>query len=136
MVSVESCSNSTSSLARHMCEHNKPKYQCDQCDYMCQFESELQTHKIVHRKNPSHKCMKANCGKWFRRKWDLTLHLQKHASIRHDCDYDSCNFSTDTKKQLKEHQKSHLDDHQHVCVECGKGFKYRSGLKRHRDKDH
>ena len=22
--------------------------------------------------------MKANCGKWFMRKWDLTLHLQKH----------------------------------------------------------
>ena len=51
------------SLARHMYDHNKPKYQCDQCDHMCQFENELQTHKIVHRKNPSHKCMKANCGK-------------------------------------------------------------------------
>ena len=57
-----------SSLAWHMYEHNKPKYKCDQCDHMCQFESELQTHKIVHRKNPSHQCMKANCGKWFMRK--------------------------------------------------------------------
>ena len=70
-----------SSLARHMYEHNLPKYKCDQCDYMCQFESELNTHKIVHCKNPSHQCMKANCGKWFRRKWDLTLHLQKHDGI-------------------------------------------------------
>ena len=70
-----------SSLARHMYEHNKPKYKCDQCDHMCQFESKLNTHKIVHRKNPSHQCMKANCGKWFMRKWDLTLHLQKHDSI-------------------------------------------------------
>ena len=66
-----------SSLARHMYEHNKPKFTCDQCDYMCQFESKMTTHKIVHRKNPSHQCMKANCGKWFMRKWDLTLHLQK-----------------------------------------------------------
>ena len=49
-----------SSLARHMYEHNQPKYHCDQCDYSCQFKSELQTHKIVHRKNPSYKCMKAN----------------------------------------------------------------------------
>ena len=70
-----------SSLARHMYAHNIPKYKCDQCDHMCQFESELNTHKIVHRKNPSHQCMKANCGKWFRRKWDLTLHLQKHDGV-------------------------------------------------------
>ena len=125
-----------SSLAWHMYEHNKPKYKCDQCDHMCQFESELQTHKIVHQKNPSHQCMKANCGKWFMRKWDLMLHLQKHDGIRYTCDHDECSFYTDTKKQLKEHQKKHLDDHQHVCVVCGKGFKYRSGLKRHRDKDH
>ena len=55
-----------SSLTRHMYEHNKPRFSCEQCDYMCQFESELTTHKIVHRKNPSHQCMKANCGKWFR----------------------------------------------------------------------
>ena len=125
-----------SSLARHMYEHNWPKYHCDQCDYTCQFKSELQTHKIVHRKNPSYQCMKANCGKWFMRNWDLTLHLQKHNGVRHDCEYEGCQFLTNTKKQLKEHQKSHQDDHQHVCAICGKGFKYRSGLKRHRDNDH
>ena len=112
-----------SSLARHMYEHNQLKYNCDQCDYSCQFKSELQTHKIVHRKNPSYKCMKANCGKWFMRNWDLTLHLQKHDSVRHDCEYEGCQFSTNTKKQLKEHQKSHQDDHQHVCAKCRKGFK-------------
>ena len=126
----------SSSLARHMYAHNIPKYKCDQCDYMCQFESELNTHKISHRKNPSHQCMKANCGKWFRRKWDLTLHLQKHNGVRHNCDYDGCICYANTKKQLKEHQKKHLDDHRHICVVCSKGFKYRSGLKRHRDKDH
>ena len=125
-----------SSLARHMYEHNQPRYHCDQCDYNCQFKSELQTHKIVHRKNQSYQCMKANCGKWFMRNWNLTLHLQKHDGIRHDCEYEGCQFLMNTKKQLKEHQKSHQDDHQHVCATYGKGFKYRSGLKRHRDKDH
>ena len=116
--------------------HNIPKYKCDQCDHMCQFESELNTHKIVHHKNPSHQCMKANCRKWFMRKWDPTLHLQKHDGVRHNCSYDECSFYVDTKKQLKEHQKKHLDDHRHICAVCGKGFKYRSGLKRHQDKDH
>ena len=125
-----------SSLSRHMYDHNAIRYHCDQCDYGCHFESELHTHKIIHRKNPSHKCMKVNCGKWFMHKWDLTLHLQKHDGTRHECDYDGCKFSTDTKKQLKEHLKSHLDDCQYLCAEYRKGFKYRSGLKRHRDNDH
>ena len=43
-----------SSLTRHMYDHNEPKLECDQCDYRCQFESELQTHRITHRKNPSY----------------------------------------------------------------------------------
>ena len=125
-----------SSLARHMYEHNKPKFNCDQCDFMCQFESELTTHKIVHRKNPSHQCMKANCGKWFMQKWDLTLHLQKHKGVRHNCNHEGCSFYANTKKQLNEHHKKHSDDHRHICTQCGKGFKYHSGLKRHRDRDH
>ena len=81
-----------SSLTRHMYEHNKPRFSCDQCDFMSQFESELTTHKIVHHKNPSHQCMKANCMKWFMRKSDLTLHLQKHEGVRHNCDHDGCSF--------------------------------------------
>ena len=125
-----------SSLTRHMYEHNKPRFSCDQCDFMCHFESEMTTHKIAHRKNPSYQCMKANCGKWFMRKWDLTLHLQKHEGVCHNCDHDGCSFYADTKKQLNEHRKKHLDDHRHICTQCGKGFKYRSGLKRHRDNDH
>ena len=55
----------TSSLTRHMYDHNEPKLKCDQCDYRCHFESELQTHKITHRRNPSYQCMKANYGRWF-----------------------------------------------------------------------
>ena len=64
------------------------------------------------------------------------LTFTKHKGVRHNCDYDGCSFYADTKKQLKEHRKKHSDDHQHICTQCGKGFKYRSGLKRHRDSNH
>ena len=125
-----------SSLTRHMYDHDEKKFHCNQCDYSSHFESELETHKIVHRKKPSYQCMCAKCGKWFHRKWDLTLHLQKHDGKEQKCDYEGCNFSTATKKQLKEHQKKHIDDYPYECKICNKGFQYRSGLKRHRDKDH
>ena len=125
-----------SSLSRHMYEHEDKRFKCDSCDYSSHFASELAVHKIVHRTNPSHQCMHANCGKWFRRKWDLSLHLHKHKGIEFKCDHNRCSFSTATKKQLKEHQKWHMDDYPHECKTCHKSFKYRSGLKRHRDKDH
>ena len=64
------------------------------------------------------------------------LHLQKHDGNEQKCDYNGCNFSTATKKQLKEHQKKHSDDYPYECKICNKGFQYRSGLKRHHDKDH
>ena len=125
-----------SSLTRHMYEHEEKRFKCDSCDYSSHFASELEVHKIVHRTNPSHQRMHANCGKWFRRKWDLSLHLQKHKGTEHKCDHNGCTFTTATKKQLKEHQERHTDDYPHECKICHKGFKYRSGLKRHRDKDH
>ena len=80
--------------------------------------------------------MHANCGKWFHRKWDLTLHLQKHDGTELTHDYAGCKFKTATKKQLKEHQKHHYDDFLYECKTCHKGFHYRSGLKCHRDKEH
>ena len=70
-----------SSLSRHMYDHNERRFHCKQCNYSCHFESELEMHKIVHRKNPSYQCMRANCGKWFWRNWNLTQHLQKHDGI-------------------------------------------------------
>ena len=57
-----------SSLTRHMYEHEEKRFKCDSCDYSSHFASELEGHKIVHRINPSHQCMHANCGKWFQRK--------------------------------------------------------------------
>ena len=42
------------SLTRHMYDHEEKKYNCDMCNYSSHFESELETHKIVHRKQPSH----------------------------------------------------------------------------------
>ena len=125
-----------SSLTRNMYKHEDKRFNCDSCDFSSHFASELEVHKINHHKNPSYQCMYANCGKWFRRKWDLNLHVQKHKGIELKCDHDDCKFKTSTKKQLMEHQKKHTDDYPHECKICHKGFKYRSGLKRHRDKDH
>ena len=123
-----------SSLTRHAYNHEENRYKCDASDYTSHFESELKAHKIIHRKNPAFQCMVKNCGKWFRCKWELTVHIKKHDGKVFKCD--TCDFSTNLEKQLKEHQRKHSDDCAYQCKACNKGFHYRSGLKRHRDHEH
>ena len=122
------------SLQHHMYSHFSRKYYCDRCDYHCHFQSELDSHKIMHRENPSYQCMYPKCGKWFKCKGELTLHVEVHRKIWYDCS--KCDFSTLLVKYLKEHEKSHSDELPYPCTICGERFRWRSGLKRHKEKKH
>ena len=46
-----------SSLIRHAYEYEEKRYKCETCNYTAHFESELNAHKIVHRKQLSFQCM-------------------------------------------------------------------------------
>ena len=52
--------------------------------------------------------MVKNCGKWFRHKWEQTIHIKKHAGEEFKCD--TCDFTTNLEKHLKEHKCKHSDD--------------------------
>ena len=124
-------------LAHHMYTHYRRKYHCDQCEFHCFFKSELEAHKVVHREQPSHQCMYPKCGRWFKRKGELSLHVEIHKKTWYDCT--KCDFSTKLLKYLKEHEKSHVkknEDLPYACDICGKRFLWRSGVKRHKEKVH
>ena len=86
-------------LAHHMYSHYKRKYQCEKCQCHCFFKSELESHMIVHRETPTHQCQYPKCGKWFKRKGELALHVEIHNKTWYDCD--KCDFSTKLLKYLK-----------------------------------
>ena len=124
-------------LAHHMYSHYTRKHHCDKCSFHCFFKSELEAHKIVHRERPSHQCMYPKCGRWFKRKGELSLHVETHKKTWYDCK--KCDFSTKLLKYLKEHEKSHVkknEDLPYACDICGKRFLWRSGVKRHKEKMH
>ena len=127
----------TTTLAHHMYSHNVSKHHCDKCDFHCFFKSELEAHKVVHREQPTHKCMYPKCGRWFKRKGELSLHVETHKKTWYDCK--KCDFSTKLLKYLKEHEKSHVkknEDLPYACDICGKRFLWCSGVKRHKEKTH
>ena len=126
--------NLATTLAHHMYSHFPRKFQCERCDFHCRFQSELDTHMITHRENPSYQCMYPKCGRWFKCKGELTLHIEVHNKLWYDCS--KCDFSTKLVKYLKEHEKSHKNELPYSCNLCGQWFLWRSGVKRHKEKDH
>ena len=78
--------------------------------------------------------MYPKCGRWFKCKGELSLHVETHKKTWFDCK--KCDFSTKLLKYLKEHEKSHDSELPYSCDLCGKRFLWRSGVKRHKEKEH
>ena len=55
-----------STLKHHMYTHDERHFFCEKCLYHCHFESELKKHNVTHHSQPSHQCMRKNCGRWFK----------------------------------------------------------------------
>ena len=128
--------NAPLQLACHMYEHEDKDFECSKCKQRFNFASELKKHKIVHRKNLSHQCMHAKCGRWFMREHDLNFHLKMHDKQSWTCT--QCDkFTTTSEKYLKDHIKSnHSDELPYKCSKSDQLFKYRQQVKRHNASDH
>ena len=123
-----------STLTHHMYTHDERRFFCEKCSYHCHFESELKKHNVTHHSQPSHQCMCKNCGRWFKRKADLVLHVETHRKASISCE--KCDFKTTLQKYLKEHMKSHENKLPYACTICNKRFLWRSGLWAHKQKEH
>ena len=62
---------------QHLYSHNLNKqFTCDKCEESFAFESELTTHKIVHRTIRTWICVKKGCNRDFKWKGDLVAHVK------------------------------------------------------------
>ena len=70
-----------------MYDHQKKKkIPCETCGKLFSFQGQLNQHKIVHQTIKTHKCMAKDCGRWFMRKADLTVHVETHNKKEYKCD--------------------------------------------------
>ena len=71
--------NIPSTFQLHMYDHQKKnKIPCETCSQTFSFQGQLDQHKIVHWSIKTHKCMAKDCGRWFMRKANLTVHVETH----------------------------------------------------------
>lgn len=71
------------SYTMHVKTH-QPWLKCDKCPFKTKIGLKLNWHKIIHKRNPDHKCFK--CHKFYTRIESLQLHQKKMHSI-YECKY-------------------------------------------------
>ncbi|XP_048069578.1 zinc finger X-chromosomal protein-like isoform X4 [Ursus arctos] len=127
-------------LKRHMKNHpehlTKKKYRCTDCDYTTNkkisLHNHLESHKLTSKAEKAIEC--DECGKHFSHAGALfthkMVHKEKGANKMHKCKF--CEYETAEQGLLNRHLLAvHSKNFPHICVECGKGFRHPSELKKH-----
>ncbi|TRY91110.1 hypothetical protein DNTS_020403 [Danionella cerebrum] len=126
-------------LKRHMKNHPdhmfKKKYQCTDCEFTTNkklsFHNHLESHKLIVKNEKIHEYTE-----YTRRYHEASplgsnkLILRDKESKLHKCKY--CEYETAEQGLLNRHLLAvHSKNFAHVCVECAKGFRHPSELKKH-----
>ncbi|XP_023689912.1 zinc finger protein 711-like isoform X1 [Paramormyrops kingsleyae] len=126
-------------LKRHMKNHPdhmfKKKYQCTDCDFTTNkkvsFHNHLESHKLIIKSEKV-----PEFSEYTRRYCEASplssnkLILRDREPKLHKCKY--CDYETAEQGLLNRHLLAvHSKTFAHVCVECGKGFRHPSELKKH-----
>ncbi|XP_075394833.1 zinc finger protein 711 isoform X2 [Tenrec ecaudatus] len=126
-------------LKRHMKNHPdhlmRKKYQCTDCDFTTNkkvsFHNHLESHKLINKVDKTHEFTEYT--RRYREASPLSsnkLILRDKEPKIHKCKY--CDYETAEQGLLNRHLLAvHSKNFPHVCVECGKGFRHPSELKKH-----
>ncbi|XP_067085397.1 zinc finger Y-chromosomal protein 1 [Osmerus mordax] len=135
-------------LKRHTKNHHqevltRKKYQCTDCEFTTNKKASLHNHMEVHTLSNKAPFECEMCGKEFHQQAALFSHrLQHHhrepksgqvpsqTNKMHKCKF--CDYETAEQGLLNRHLLAvHSKSFPHICVECGKGFRHPSELKKH-----
>uniref|UniRef100_A0A3B3ZRW8 C2H2-type domain-containing protein n=1 Tax=Periophthalmus magnuspinnatus TaxID=409849 RepID=A0A3B3ZRW8_9GOBI len=133
-------------LKRHTKNHHqdvltRKKYQCTDCDFTTNKKASLHNHMEVHALSSKAPFECEMCGKEFHQQSALFTHRLQHQrepktqpppppSKLHKCKF--CDYETAEQGLLNRHLLAvHSKSFPHICVECGKGFRHPSELKKH-----
>ena len=116
-------------LKKHKYTHLEKSWKCDSCDKSFYFKSELETHKIKHQTDNKFQCIHKDCNREFAYPWDYNEHLEDYKNPPKQCP--DCEFSTRSRKDMKQHSRVHTDELPYKCHKCGKGFRFTQQRKRH-----
>ncbi|KAG8446570.1 hypothetical protein GDO86_014138 [Hymenochirus boettgeri] len=93
-------------------------YPCPVCSRIYNMQKRLTQHMKIHSTEKPHMCDK--CGKAFKKRYTFKMHLLTHLQCvgksRYKCEF--CEFICGDRKQLLNHQFTHMNDKPFKCNQC------------------
>jgi KRAB domain-containing zinc finger protein len=99
---------------------------CHICPKIFPSRSALKEHLYSHVAESEQKQC-TECGKWLKNDSTLRSHMKSHSSQLFRCPH--CSKVYNFPQSLRAHMRSHSNTHPYKCLECGKTFKLKKGLK-------
>ncbi|XP_004918689.2 zinc finger protein 335 isoform X1 [Xenopus tropicalis] len=98
---------------------SKPaSYPCPVCGRIYTMQKRLTQHMKIHSAEKPHMCDK--CGKAFKKRYTFKMHLLTHLQCvgksRYKCEF--CEYICGDRKQLLNHQLTHMNDKPFKCSQC------------------
>ncbi|KAG5669755.1 hypothetical protein PVAND_000049 [Polypedilum vanderplanki] len=124
------------SLKIHSLKHSSGDsklFQCHICGFATKYRQHFQDHVISHSAKRDLECF--HCGKKFKKKTLLVLHMQTHLSQRNFiCKFENCQKSFKTYNSYYAHKRKHeiRNSTKFNCASCDKVFSSHSVLMAHR----
>ena len=111
---------------KQQCNRKSPRYQCADCSYKTNQQSDFKQHKLVHTE--ARPCQHRN--KAFPTKLWLKRHLLRHMGHKlHQCSI--CNKRCILAQDLQYHMRVHDEVRDYQCSLCHAKFKHNSNLTAH-----
>ena len=121
---------------------NKKRFKCfwPKCQYLTEFESQLNRHIFIHSNERPFVCDFKDCNQTFKRDVYLIDHKLTHFKTEDNkklkCFWPKCYFKTDNKQTLTQHISKHSNARKFPCKipGCNYSNKYKNYLKKHMKK--
>jgi uncharacterized Zn-finger protein len=122
-------------LKIHMLTHTKERsFVCLKCQTRFNHQSALKRHELTHMEERPFVCSEPECGKSFKSKRELDVHMRIHMDPQFVCA--ECDKKFTFIGNLRKHMLTHTGARPYECAECGKRFSQSSNLKVHEHRFH